>query len=76
MGETELVNGGDTTTLDVDALDAGTYDVRCTVDGHEDGGMHATLTVTDEDAASERVAAASHDEDNHTNSPKPDCLIK
>jgi FtsP/CotA-like multicopper oxidase with cupredoxin domain len=55
---TETVGVGDTTTLEVDALDAGSYPVLCTIAGHEPAGMTATVTVTDDAVP---VAAGGHD---------------
>jgi manganese oxidase len=48
VGETEMLSSGETGTLEVDGLDAGTYDVLCTVPGHDASGMVATLTVSDD----------------------------
>ena len=43
--ETPSIAGGATATLDVPALDAGSYQVRCTVPGHDQLGMTGTLVV-------------------------------
>ncbi|HYY09077.1 MAG TPA: multicopper oxidase domain-containing protein [Actinomycetota bacterium] len=43
--ETPTIAPGDTATLDVPALDAGSYEVKCTVPGHDNLGMTATLSV-------------------------------
>jgi FtsP/CotA-like multicopper oxidase with cupredoxin domain len=42
---TELIDPGTTVLLDVPALDAGTYAAYCTVSGHKDLGMLATVTA-------------------------------
>lgn len=39
------LNGGDEAVLDVSSLSAGTYEVLCTIAGHEAAGMVGTLTV-------------------------------
>jgi FtsP/CotA-like multicopper oxidase with cupredoxin domain len=41
--ETDLIDPNGTTTLDVPALDAGAYTAICTVPGHKDLGMIATV---------------------------------
>jgi len=43
--ETREIQPGSTTTLLVDALDAGTYKTSCTIPGHEDLGMVGQLMV-------------------------------
>ena len=42
---TDLIDPGATVVLDVPALDAGTYAAYCTVSGHKDLGMLATVTA-------------------------------
>ena len=44
VGCTDVISGGDTSTLDAD-LESGEYTYYCSVDGHRDGGMEGTLTV-------------------------------
>lgn len=46
VGSTPLLQAGDTAPMEVDPLAPGTYDVICTVAGHEGAGMHTTLTVS------------------------------
>lgn len=41
-----LVAPGDTATLDLRGLPAGTYDLYCAVPGHEAAGMKATLVIS------------------------------
>jgi FtsP/CotA-like multicopper oxidase with cupredoxin domain len=53
---TETLAAGATTTLETDALEAGSYPVLCTIAGHEPAGMTATVTVTDD-----AVPAGGHD---------------
>jgi FtsP/CotA-like multicopper oxidase with cupredoxin domain len=43
---TGQIQSGSTATLNVAALNAGTYDALCTVPGHEQLGMKATVTAT------------------------------
>ena len=45
--ETENIDVDGTTTLEVPALEAGTYDTLCTVPGHDQLGMVGTLTASD-----------------------------
>ncbi|MGZ5300482.1 MAG: multicopper oxidase domain-containing protein [Actinomycetota bacterium] len=42
---TDLIDANATVVLDVPALDAGTYPAYCTVSGHKDLGMLATVTA-------------------------------
>ena len=42
----ELISAGDTSVFTVNNMDAGTYTIFCTQQGHETSGMHGTLTVT------------------------------
>ena len=43
--KTEDLDAGESTTLDVSALEAGTYEIVCSIPGHADGGMKGTLTI-------------------------------
>lgn len=43
-GGTELVEGGGSTTFDVEA-EPGAYEMYCSVPGHEQGGMKGSFTV-------------------------------
>jgi manganese oxidase len=45
--ETPQIAAGESASLEVPALDAGTYDMLCTIPGHADLGMRATLTVAE-----------------------------
>jgi manganese oxidase len=56
---TPMLDGGDEATLDLSGLAPGTYELRCTVAGHESGGMHATLTVTEGAGAATAEPAAA-----------------
>jgi FtsP/CotA-like multicopper oxidase with cupredoxin domain len=47
VGKTEVINPGDTTTLELEALEAQSYAVRCTVPGHDASGMVGTLVVSE-----------------------------
>ena len=42
----ELVSAGDTKEFDVSGIAAGSYTFFCTQPGHEQSGMHGTLTVS------------------------------
>jgi plastocyanin len=46
VGRSELISAGDTFVFTVDNLSAGTYTYYCDQPGHEQQGMHGTLTVT------------------------------
>jgi manganese oxidase len=58
---TPMLNGGESATLDLADLAPGTYDLRCSVAGHDAGGMTGTLVVTGDDAATPAVAADSEE---------------
>lgn len=63
-GTTGILAGGTTGELQIDALEAGEYEVLCTVPGHEDSGMRAVLTVGADPVAQEAdpaAATAGHD---------------
>ncbi|MEX2393492.1 MAG: cupredoxin domain-containing protein, partial [Actinomycetota bacterium] len=42
---TSMLAAGDSETLTMSSLDAGTYTLYCEVSGHREGGMEAKLTV-------------------------------
>lgn len=42
---TPMLNGGESSELDLSTLAPGTYNMRCDVPGHEAAGMKGTLTV-------------------------------
>ena len=46
MAVSELISAGDSSVFTVDNIDAGTYTIYCTQQGHEASGMKGTLTVT------------------------------
>ena len=47
VGATPMIPPGGTATLEVDAIEAGSYEMFCEVAGHADGGMRGTLLVGD-----------------------------
>lgn len=47
---------GGTETLDLSSLEPGTYELFCSIPGHKDSGMTATLTITDGSAGSAAAA--------------------
>jgi len=49
--ETDMIDPNATAVLDVPALEAGTYGAYCTVSGHKDLGMIATVTAGTGDGA-------------------------
>lgn len=67
--ETPLLNGGDTASLDLGSLEAGTYELYCTVAGHAESGMVAPLKISDAPATDGGVAA---DDPHDHNSPNFD----
>ena len=46
LGASELVSAGDSAVLTVNNVAAGTYKYFCDQPGHEQSGMHGTLTVS------------------------------
>ncbi len=46
LAVSELVSAGDSVVFSVNNIDAGTYTIFCTQQGHEASGMKGTLTVT------------------------------
>lgn len=59
--ETPILNGGATATLDLGTLDAGTYELFCSVVGHVESGMVASLEISDNPASGQGTSAGSHD---------------
>lgn len=45
------LSGGGASTLDVSSLDPGSYEVYCSIPGHEESGMVGTMTVTEGESA-------------------------
>jgi len=46
LAVSELVSAGDSVVFTINNVDAGTYTIFCTQQGHEASGMKGTLTVT------------------------------
>jgi manganese oxidase len=62
---TPMLRGGEDATLDLSSLAPGTYEVICTVAGHEAGGMKGTLTIVGDGGTATQAASdgghAGHD---------------
>ena len=58
--ETETIEAGAQATLEVPALDAGTYEVRCTVPGHDQLGMVGTLMLSGSPPDAGTTGAVAH----------------
>ncbi len=65
--ETPSIDVGGSATLEVPALEAGTYDTLCTVPGHDQLGMVGTLTAADGAASGDGTAAAGASPSSHAN---------
>jgi FtsP/CotA-like multicopper oxidase with cupredoxin domain len=65
--ETANIDADASATLEVPALEAGTYDTLCTVPGHDQLGMVGTLTATDGGTDGDTVAAAGDAGASHAN---------
>ncbi|HVM20918.1 MAG TPA: multicopper oxidase domain-containing protein [Egibacteraceae bacterium] len=55
----EIAQAGQETTLDVGALEAGTYEFICEVPGHAEAGMRGTLTVANRGDQAQQADAAA-----------------
>jgi manganese oxidase len=62
---TPMLQGGDQATLDLSSLAPGTYDVHCSVPGHEAGGMIGTLTIAGDGGTATAAAASDEHGDGH-----------
>jgi manganese oxidase len=59
---TPMLKAGEEATLDLSSLAPGTYDLLCTVPGHDAGGMTGTLTIVGDGAATAQAAGAETDD--------------
>jgi uncharacterized cupredoxin-like copper-binding protein len=50
---------GESETLDLSSLDAGEYEVICSIPGHADAGMKGTLTITEADEGAGGLSTAA-----------------
>jgi manganese oxidase len=69
---TPMLKGGESATLDLSALAPGTYEVHCTVAGHEAGGMKATLTIVGDGGTATQAAAGSESGDHSSHGADKD----
>jgi len=60
---TPTLSAGGTAALDLSSLAPGTYDVYCSIPGHEGSGMFATISIEDGAAVSDDVAMGGHGAD-------------
>jgi manganese oxidase len=58
---TSMLRGGASESLDLSALAPGTYEIHCTVAGHESGGMKGTLTIVGGETATATADEGDHD---------------
>jgi len=65
--ETPSIDADGSATLEVPALEAGTYDTLCTVPGHDQLGMVGTLIAADGAAAGDGSLAAGASPSSHSN---------
>jgi FtsP/CotA-like multicopper oxidase with cupredoxin domain len=59
VASTPMIASSDTATLEVDSIEAGTYDILCEVPGHAGAGMRATLMVGEAAQGSTEQAPSS-----------------
>ena len=60
---TPMLDSGEAATLDIGGLEPGTYEVICTVPGHDTSGMVGELVVADGDGATATEAATDEHAD-------------
>jgi plastocyanin len=58
--QTPLLNAGDSDTLALDSIGAGSYTLFCSVPGHRESGMETELIVSTEAPTGEAAAGGSH----------------
>ena len=57
---TPLIASGGTARLDLSSLEAGTYEIYCTVAGHEAAGMLKTITISEDATVGEAADGGGH----------------
>ncbi len=65
---TKNLGAGTTQTLDLGELKPGSYEIECSIAGHKDAGMKATLTVTEAGASGDAATATT--EADHVMTPE------
>jgi manganese oxidase len=63
--ETPMLQPGESATLDISSLEPGSYEIICTVPGHEASGMSGTLEVSTGGGGGDDVAAPGGDHGGH-----------
>lgn len=58
VATSEDIGAGGTGSLEIPALEAGSYALLCTIEGHETAGMAGTLVVGEDDAAAQPESTA------------------
>jgi FtsP/CotA-like multicopper oxidase with cupredoxin domain len=64
------LQAGETATLDMSSLEAGTYEVYCAIPGHADSGMTAQLTIGDAGGGEQAAGGDQGDHGDHAMTPE------